>query len=145
MHALVCLVLIALRGGLAVGLQSLLARLLSQQLGTLERVCIIQLGGTLLTGLPLLVLRNGHLAAWRTTLWSTLIAGAFGLVVIAAVSTTIPRLGAATTTVLVVVAQLTLSALLDHWGLLGTAVRPLDLPRLAGIGLLFLGAWLMVR
>ena len=103
MHALVFLVLIALLGGLAVGLQSPLASLLSQRLGILESVFNIHLGGTLLTGLPPLVRRGGHLAAWRTTPWSTLLASAFGLVVIAAVSTTMPRLGAATTAVLVVV------------------------------------------
>ncbi len=145
MQSLVFLVLIALLGGLAVGLQSPMASLLSQRLGTLESVFIIHLGGTLLTGLPLLVLRGGQLGAWRDAPWYTLLAGAFGLVVIAAVSTTIPRLGAATTALLVVASQLSVSALLDHWGLLGAAVRPLDLPRLAGIGLQFLAAWLMVR
>ena len=75
----------------------------------------------------------------------TLLAGAFGLVAIAAVSAAIPQLGAAATVMFFVAGQLSLSALLDHWGYLGTGVRPLDLPRVAGMVLLFLGGWLMVR
>ena len=145
MQSLVFLVLIGLLGGIAVGLQSPMASLLSQRLGALESIFIVHLGGTLLTAIPLLALRGGRLGAWRIAPWYTLLAGGFGLIVIAAISSTIPRLGAATTALLVVAAQLTVSAFLDHWGLLGAPVRPLDLSRLAGIALLFLGAWLMVR
>jgi hypothetical protein len=38
---------------------------------------------------------------------------------------------------IMVAAQLSLSVVLDHFGLLGTVVRPLDLARLAGMALLF--------
>ena len=145
MQSIALLVLIGLVGGVAVALQSPMSSLLSQRMGIMESIFIVHLGGALLTGLPLLVLRGGNLGAWRTVPWYTLLAGGFGLIVIAAISTTIPRLGAATTVMLLVAAQLTLSALLDHWGFLGTTVRPLDLARVAGMGLLFLGAWLMVR
>ncbi|MDQ5854167.1 MAG: DMT family transporter [Chloroflexota bacterium] len=138
-------VLLALLGGIAVALQSPMASLLSQRLGILESIFIVHIGGALLTAIPLLVFRGGNLGAWRSVPWYTLLAGAFGLVAIAAVSSAIPRLGAAASVMFFVAAQLSLSALLDHWGYLGAAVRPLDLPRVAGMALLFLGAWLMVR
>jgi len=145
MQSLVLVVLIGFLGGIAVAIQAPMSSLLSQRLGIMESVFIVHLGGAIITGIPLLLLRGGNLGAWQNVPWYTLLTGAFGLVVIAAVSTTIPRLGAATTVMLLVAAQLSLSALLDHWGFLGAAVRPIDLPRLAGMSLLFLGAWLMVR
>jgi uncharacterized membrane protein YdcZ (DUF606 family) len=41
--------------------------------------------------------------------------------------------------------QLILSILLDHFGLLGTSVRPIDLGRTLGVAVLLLGTWLIVR
>ena len=145
MQSLVLVALIGLLGGIAVALQAPMASMLSQRLGVLESVFIVHIGGVLITAIPLLVLRGGNLGAWRSVPLYTLLGGALGLVVIAAVSTTIPRLGAAATVMLLVAAQLSLSALLDHWGFLGAPVRPLDQARLLGMALLFLGAWLMVR
>jgi transporter family-2 protein len=44
-----------------------------------------------------------------------------------------------------VASQILIAALVDHFGLLGAAVRPLDLSRFLGIGILILGVWLIVR
>ena len=65
--------------------------------------------------------------------------------VLGAISYAIPRVGVATTIILIVAGQLTIGALLDHFGLLGAAGRPFDLGRLAGIIVLSVGVWLMVR
>jgi transporter family-2 protein len=43
-----------------------------------------------------------------------------------------------------VASQFILAALMDHFGLMG-AVRPLDLSRSFGIGVLILGVWLIVK
>lgn len=55
-----------------------------------------------------------------------------------------PRLGAATFIVLVVAGQMTAGLLLDHFGLVGFAVREIDLPRLLGAGLL-IGGVVLIR
>jgi transporter family-2 protein len=145
MQNLVFIILIGLAGGVAVGLQTPLASLLSQRIGTMESVFILHLGGGLLAGLFLLAAGGGNLGAWRSVPWYMLGAGVFGVVVISAISYTIPRIGVATTVTLVVMAQLVISALLDHFGLLGVDVRVLDFQRLAGLAALMLGTWLMVR
>jgi transporter family-2 protein len=88
---------------------------------------------------------GGNLGAWRSVPWYALCAGVWGVVVLSAVSYTIPRIGAASTVTLIVTAQLILSTLLDHFGLLGTSVRSADLSRMIGIAVLLLGTWLMVR
>jgi transporter family-2 protein len=145
MQTLLLAVIVGLLGGVAVGLQGPLASLMSQQVGTLGSVFIIHLGGAVMAGLLLLVMGGGNLGAWRSVPWYVLGAGVFGLVVLSAVSYTIPRIGAATTVTLIVVAQLVLSTLLDHFGLLGTSVRLIDPSRMLGVAVLFLGTWLMVR
>jgi uncharacterized membrane protein YdcZ (DUF606 family) len=38
-----------------------------------------------------------------------------------------------------------LSVLVDHFGLMGTETRHVDLPRLIGVVVLFVGVWLIVR
>ncbi len=145
MQDLIPLLLVGLAGGVAVGLQGPLASLMSQRIGTLESVFIVHLGGAVLAGLFLLAARGGNLGAWRTVPWYALAAGIFGLVVLSAVSITIPRIGVATTVTLVVMAQLITGALLDQFGLLGAATRSLDPVRLIGIGVLFLGTWLIMQ
>ncbi len=145
MSTLLFVVLIGLAGGVAVGLQGPFASLISGRLGMLESVFIVHLGGALIVGVPLLLRGGGHLGEWRSLPWYALTAGVYGLVVLVAVSYTIPQIGAAATVVLVVAGQLLVSTLIDHFGLLGTDVRPVDPVRLLGIVVLFLGVWLIVR
>ncbi len=146
MGSLFIIVLVGLAGGIAVGLQSPLASMLSQRLGTLESIFIVHLGGAILSLLPLLIFSGGgRLAQWRSAPWYALGAGFFGLVVIAAISFTIPRVGVAAAITTVVAGQILMSAVLDHFGLLGAVVRPLDAPRLSGLAVVMLGVWLTVR
>jgi bacterial/archaeal transporter family-2 protein len=144
MHILF-LILLGLAGGIAVGLQGPLTSLMSQRVGTLESIFVVHLGGALLAGIPLLFLGGGNLGAWQTVPWYALGAGALGLVILGAVSITIPQIGVATTVTLIVVAELVTGAALDHWGLFGATVRTLDWPRALGILVLLVGTWLIVR
>ena len=145
METLIFVVTIGLIGGVAVGLQGPLTSLMSQRLGILESVFIIHIGGALVALSPLLFMAGGNLTRWRTVPWYALGAGALGLVVLGAISYTIPRVGVASTIILIVAGQLVIGAVLDHFGLLGAPVRPLDAARLAGILVIFVGIWLIVR
>ena len=71
--------------------------------------------------------------------------GALGLVIIGSISYTVPRLGLAAAFTILVATQFIAGALLDHFGLLGAEVRPLDLSRSLGIVVLLLGTWLIIR
>jgi transporter family-2 protein len=137
--------LIAVAGGVAVGLQGPLTSMMSQRLGTLESVFIVHIGGTLIAMLPLIFLGGGHLAQWRGVPWYALMAGALGVVILSAVSFTIPRLGASSTVTLLIAAELVVSAILDHYGLLGVSTHPIGLQRMSGFALLMLATWLVVR
>jgi transporter family-2 protein len=51
----------------------------------------------------------------------------------------VPRFGVANTILCVVVAQIVVSAVIDHFGLFGMPVRPVDGLRMAGLGLVLTG------
>jgi len=145
MDALFLIILIGLAGGIAVGLQSPLASILTQRLGTFESIFIIHIGGAIASLLPLLFIGGGKLAQWRSAPWYALIGGLCGLVVIGAVTYMIPRIGVAGAVTTIVGGQLFISAVLDHFGWLGASVRPIDAPRALGLAVVFLGVWLTVK
>ncbi len=145
MESTILIILIGLAGGIAVGLQGPLASMISQRLGVFESVFIVHVGGALIALFPLLVTGGGKLAQWRQLPWYTLIAGVFGLVVIGAISYMIPRVGVAAAIIAVVAGQLLVSTLFDHYALLGSIGRPLDLTRAIGLAVVMLGVWLTVK
>lgn len=145
MHTVVVVVIVGLLGGLAVGLQQPLSSLLAGRMGMMEGVFIVQLGGVVASGVIVTMQRGGGLTTWRESPWYALGAGVLSLVIIGAVSYAIPRVGTVTSTFLIVSGQLLASVIIDHYGLFDTTVRQLDSSRLAGIGVLLCGIWLIVR
>lgn len=145
MESILLIILIGMAGGIAVGLQSPMASMLTQRLGMFESVFIVHLGGALLALIPILIYSGGKLSQWRSVPWYVLGAGVFGLVVIGAISYMIPRVGVAAAIVTVVAGQLLVSTILDHFGLLGAMVRPLDATRAIGLAVLLVGVWLTVK
>jgi transporter family-2 protein len=145
MQALIPIVLIGLISGVAVGLQSPLASMITQRLGMLESIFIIHIGGAILIAIPLIFIRGGNLGDWRSLPWYALAAGSMGLIVVAGVSFMIPRVGVATAITLIIAGQLVISSILDHYGLLGVEVRHINLQRIFGLIVVFAGAWLTVR
>lgn len=145
MESVLVIILIGLVGGVAVGLQGPLASMISQRLGMLESVLIVHLGGVFIALFPLLFQGGGKLAQWRQLPWYALGAGVFGLVVISAISYTLPRVGVSAAIVTIVAGQLLVSTILDHFGLLGATVRPIDTTRAIGLGVVMVGVWLTVK
>ncbi len=95
MESILLIILIGLAGGVAIGMQGPMASLITQRLGTLESVFIVHFGGAVIALIPLLYFGGGKLSQWRSLPWYALGAGAFGLVVIGAISYMIPRVGVA--------------------------------------------------
>ena len=137
--------LVAFSGGVAAALQATLASLMGQRIGLMTSVLIIHIGGTLLAAALLLGQGGSNIAQWRTVPWYALGAGTLGVGILSAINYAIPRLGVGTTITLFVAAQLTVGAIVDHFGLFGTYVRPFDIARTLGVTSLLFGTWLMVR
>jgi transporter family-2 protein len=141
----VLLIFIAIIGGFAVTLQGQFMGLMDQGLGTRESVFLTYASGGLLACLVMLAARGGNLRAWQGVPWYALTAGLLGLLIVGTIGFTVPRLGLATAFTIMVAAQFIVAALIDHFGWLGAQVRPVELSRLAGIGVLILGVWLITR
>jgi bacterial/archaeal transporter family-2 protein len=145
MESILLIILVGLAGGIAVGLQSPLASMITQRLGVFESIFIVHIGGALISLLPLLFHGGGKLAQWRSVPWYALSAGVFGLVVIAAISYMIPRVGVAASIVTIVAGQLLVGTILDHFHLLGSTGRPFDPARALGLVVVLIGVWLTVK
>jgi bacterial/archaeal transporter family-2 protein len=145
MESILLIIAIGLIGGIAVGLQSPMASMITQRLGIFESVFIIHIGGAIIALLPLLVYGGGKLTQWRSVPWYVLGAGLFGLVVIGAISYMIPRVGVAASITTIVAGQLLVGTMLDHFGWLGALERSLDATRAFGLAVVLVGVWLTVR
>src|SRR5512143_4244745 len=125
MESILLILLIGLAGGVAVGLQSPMASMITQRLGIFESVFIVHVGGAIIALIPLLIYGGGKLSQWRSVPWYALGAGVFGLVVIGAISYMIPRIGVAASITTIVAGQLLVGTVLDHFGWLGAMERSL--------------------
>ncbi|WP_243544302.1 DMT family transporter [Pseudodesulfovibrio tunisiensis] len=79
------------------------------------------------------------LPAWAWT------GGAMGGIFVASCIIVAPKLGVSSTMAWVIAAQLAMSLILDHFGVLGFPVRHISPARLAGIGMLMAGAFLVYK
>jgi transporter family-2 protein len=95
--------------------------------------------------IPLVFYGGGKLGQWRSLPWYTLCAGAFGLVVIGAVSYMIPRVGVAASIITIVAGQLLVGTVLDTFGWLGAVEKSLDPTRILGLAVVLVGVWLTVK
>jgi transporter family-2 protein len=138
----VLLIAVAVIGGMAITLQGQFMGLMDQNIGTKESVFITYVGGALVICMVMLASRSGNLRLWREVPWYVLTAGAMGLVVVGAIGYVVPRLGLSAGFTLIVASQFVLAALIDHFGLLGASLRPLDGTRILGLFVLIFGVWL---
>jgi transporter family-2 protein len=138
-------ILIGLLGGVAVGLQAPLAGAMGQRVGGTASSFIIHISGAVFSGLWLLLRGGERVREWRSLPWYMLAAGVFGLILYQTISVTLPRLGSTMMVVLIIIGQLVLGVIVDHFGLFGVTQRPADLLRILGIGALILGGWLIAR
>ncbi|WP_191558363.1 DMT family transporter [Brevundimonas aurantiaca] len=102
-------------------------------------------GTTVLGILAALMQTRPDMAAARALPWYAWLGGVYGACFVVAAAWGVPRLGVAMTITLMVGGQLLLSLILDHFGALGVPRQPLNLGRIAGVGLVLAGVLLVRR
>ncbi len=142
--ALSYVIIVGLVGGVAVAVQASFAGILTDKLGVSENAFIVFGGGFLAALVLLLINQGGKIRSWGSIPWYVFLAGPLGIVIITSIGFAIPRIGLATTLTLIVVSQLIIGVVFDHFGWL-TVLRPMDLNRFIGILLLFFGTWIVLR
>lgn len=139
------LVGLATLAGVFVTLQSQFMGTMTKQIGAYESVFFTYAGGGVVITLLMVLLRGGNLGAWRTLPWYVYTSGILGLLIVGSIGYTAARLGLVMTFTIIVGSQFLLAALLDHFGLLGAMMRPLDWTRVLGVVVLLVGVWLIMR
>ncbi len=80
----------------------------------------------------------------RTADWTVWTGGLMGAFYVVATIILVPKIGAALTFGLIVAGQMLVSVILDHYGLLGVPIQPINWQRVLGI-LMLIGGFLLIR
>jgi transporter family-2 protein len=136
----------AVVGGM-IALQAPINSMLGKSVGTLAAASVsFALGTVALVGLTLLAGGGfGELGEARHLSWYYLSGGILGAFYVTTVLVTVRELGAGGVTAATIAGQLTASVVIDRLGVLGLDERPLSLQRVAGIVLLAVGTFLVVK
>ena len=133
--------------GVGVAIETPTNALLTKSAGSVLWASLISflVGATVLSGV-LLVLRPKLPEGWiAATPWYAWVGGLYGAAVVALSAWATPKLGAGTTLVVIIASQCALGVLLDQFGLLGLEHHPAGWLRLAGVGIVAVGAVMIAR
>lgn len=140
--------LLGVVAGAFVAIQAPINTELARGLGSpLAAAAISFLAGAIVLGVVTFIVTRmqGGFIAWREPqAWLFVAGGLLGTVYVTTSILLIPRIGAAALIAFLITGQLIAGMVIDRVGFLGVAVREMSLGRLAGAGLLIVGA-VMVR
>lgn len=131
--------------GVLVALQPLINANLAVRVGYVQSALVSFLVGTLALAGVVGFIGNGNLRALPGAPWWHYTGGFLGAFFVTAIIVAVPRIGTTAALAATIASQLAAGAIFDHYGLLGGRHIPMDLWRLAGIGLLFAGAALVLK
>ena len=120
---------------------------LGDRVGSLEAVATASLIGAVVA-LGVLVLARRSFAGVGDALGSPkwmLLGGVMSALIILAITVAGPRIGIVATTAVLIAAQFTLATVIDRYGWFGVDRIALTWTRVLGVGLLFIGAALVLR
>ena len=142
----VAVVLTAMVGGL-IALQAPINSHLGKSIGTFQAAFVSFTIGTIVLAVIAGLAKGGMstVPEARHLPWYYLTGGLLGAAYVTTVLVTVRSLGAGGVVAATIAGQLTLSVVVDQFGWLGVDREPITLARLAGIALLALGVFLIVR
>jgi transporter family-2 protein len=141
----IVVVMAAVLCGIAVAIQAQFTGTMQRQIGTLESTFITYFSGGVIIALVTAALRGGNLAAARSLPWYVWSAGLLGLIIIFTLSLSVGQIGLVPALIIITVSQFVVGAIINHYGLLGATIDPLDLGKLVGFALLGVGTFLVLR
>jgi bacterial/archaeal transporter family-2 protein len=132
-------ILFALFGGAFITLQGVANSQISKDIGTWQAATITQLTGFILALFILMFLRDRKWVGVKKVKPLYLIGGAFGAFVIFSNVTAIQRVGVTLTISAILIAQLTLTFIIDSNGWFGLVKQKIKVPQLIGIAMMITG------
>lgn len=133
---------LALIGGSAVAIQSQINALFSKKVGVLESATVSFVVGALaLFFLAFFFGKGNFLNVFTVPKWQ-LIGGLLGAFFIVVNIFSVNLIGVAATFMAVIIGQILVGAIIDHFGLLGGVAYPINMTKLIALALMFVGIYL---
>lgn len=131
--------------GCLIAMQSPINAALARNVGPLEASLISFSTGTICLLAAVLLFGKGHITrAFGAPLWQWS-GGLLGAVLVFAALVSVPRIGALSTGVAMIIGNLLMAAILDNYGAFGLPVLPVSFARLAGLALMAGGLALVFK
>ncbi|NQX71637.1 DMT family transporter [Paenibacillus alba] len=131
--------LFAFLGGTLITLQGVANSRISQDIGTWQAATITHFTGFVTALLILLFVRGGKGSSFKQVKPLYLIGGTFGAIIIFSNVTAIHHIGVTLTISAILIAQLSLTFLIDSNGWFGVVKQKMQLPQFIGIGMMIAG------
>ena len=132
-------ILLAIVSGLCMAFQSPTNATLSRHIGNLQATLVSFGGGTVCLAVLMLIVGNGDLSNVAQASWWHLMGGVYGVCIVLAITYAIPRLGAALTSTILMLGQISTGAVLDTFGLMELEAVPLAPGRVVGCLIVLVG------
>lgn len=138
--------LVAALSGIAMAIQGTLNSSLSQKTSLLSATLIVHLIGTLVSLVAVLAWRAPLLNNnWTSIPWYLYLGGILSVLIVGLVAVSIPKVGVCNATTAIIIGQVSMAVLIDHFGLFGMSRHSWSPSQLIGIALFAAGAKLLFR
>jgi transporter family-2 protein len=137
--------LIAVMGGVAVGIQAAVNGTLGKNIGVLEATLVSFIVGTGALTLATVLFGRGNVSAALAVPRWQLVGGLLGSFYVFSIVLGAPRLGVTSTIVAVITGQMLAGALIDHFGVIPGRHVPIDRYRVLGLVLMAGALFLFYR
>lgn len=138
-------VLLMIITGCLLGMQPPINAALGRHTGMLEGGLVNFVIGTAALSLVVAIFGKGQLSRVVEAPWWQLTGGLFGALMVCAAMISVPRIGALTTMLALILGNLAVGALIDNYGWFGIPVTSFSLSRLMGFCLVLAGLFFIFR
>jgi transporter family-2 protein len=137
--------LLSVLGGAGLAFQAGVNGQLGRKIGTLETAFLAYAVGTLTLLCFMLFFGKGNIAAvFSFPKWKWFI-GVFGALYIFIMVLSVPKIGTASAIIAAIIGQVIVSMIVDHFGLFGGRMIPINLFRVSGVILMFISLILFYK
>jgi len=138
--------LIAAISGVAMAVQGTINSSLSQKTSLLSATLVVHVIGTFVALVTMLAWRAPLLEHdWSSVPWYLYLGGVLSVIIVGLVAVSIPKIGVCNATTAIIIGQLSMAVLIDHFGWLGMSKLHWSPWQLLGIGFFAAGAKLLFR
>ena len=137
--------LLALIAGMAIAAQGQINGGLGKKIGVIESSFMNFAVGTMVLLFILLFFGKGNISAVSTVPKWQIIGGLLGAFFVLVQVIVVPKIGVSTTFIAVIVGQIILSVIIDHFGLFGGTRFPIDKQKMIAILLMLVALFLYIK